>query len=414
MEPLSLAEFEPEVRSSAARARRSEDGVRWYLNEIGKVPLLTADQEVGIGRRIEDGQAAVRQALAGIPPAVRSLLEAGDALRRGETLADAVIVPHEADEPTPREIRRALAAFGRIRRLAGPNSGPPRGGVHREATRRIIGRMPLQPALVEAILASVRDRPGRRGALEMIDRYDRQVRAAKRELLEANLRLVVSVAKRHLAPDRQLLDLIQAGNLGLMKAVDRFQYRRGFKFSTYATWWIRQAIMRMIADQTRTIRLPVHLVETLHTISRVSRRLTNELGRDPTPEELARKAGVPAAKVRLVLQASRRTLSLETPIGEDTELGDLLEDGSVSGPADLAMARDVTAQVNRVLASLDPREQEVLRLRFGIGGGDEQTLEEIGHRFEVTRERIRQIETKALRKLRHPARAGPLRVLMGA
>ncbi|MEK7384872.1 MAG: sigma-70 family RNA polymerase sigma factor, partial [candidate division NC10 bacterium] len=333
MESLLLADPEPEVTNGAARARTREDGVRWYLGEIGKVRLLTADQEVGIGRRIEDGQAAVRRALAGIPMAVQGLLEAGDALRRGETPADAVVVPHEADEPTPREVRCALAAFRRIRRLTGANGGRPRGAVCREAIRRPVARVPLQPALVEAVVASVRDPAGSGKALAEIDRYHRQVHAAKRELLEANLRLVVSVAKRYLGPNRQLLDLIQAGNLGLMKAVDRFQYRRGFKFSTYATWWIRQAITRSIADQSRTIRLPAHMVETLYTISRVSRRLINALGRDPTPEELAREARVPAAKVRLVLAASRQTLSLETPIGEDSELGDLLEDGSLSSPA---------------------------------------------------------------------------------
>ena len=414
MESLLLADPDPEVTNGAVRARTREDGVRWYLGEIGKVRLLTADQEVGIGRRIEDGQAAVRRALAGIPMAVQALLEAGDGLRRRETPADAVIVPHEAEEPTPREVRRALAAFGRVRRLAGTRRRRPRLAAHREAIRNIVAGMPLQPALVEAIVASVRDRPGHGEALEKIDRYHRQVGAAKRELLEANLRLVVSVAKRYVGPNRQLLDLTQAGNLGLMRAVDRFQYRRGFKFSTYATWWIRQAIMRMIADQTRTIRLPAHMVETLYTISRVSRHLFNELGRDPTPEELAREARVPTAKVRLVLEASRQTLSLETPIGEDTELRDLLEDGSLADPAELVMTHDLTAHVDRVLASLDPREQEVLRLRFGFGDRDEHTLEQIGDRFRLTRERIRQIEARALRKLRHPARAGPLRVFAGA
>ncbi|MBI4629703.1 MAG: sigma-70 family RNA polymerase sigma factor [Candidatus Rokubacteria bacterium] len=427
MEPLVIAGLEAEVTNGASRARRPEDGVRWYLGEIGKVRLLTSDQEVGLGRRIEDAQTAVRRALAEIPMAVQALLEAGAALRRGEVSAGAVIVAHEAEEPTPREVRRALAAFARLRRLAGTTGRRPRLAAHREGIRKTVARLPLQPALVETVVASILDR-ARRGepralgldggrlaqALDAIDRRRQDVREAKRELMEANLRLVVSVAKRYLGPNRQFLDLIQAGNLGLMKAVDRFQYRRGFKFSTYATWWIRQAIMRAIADQSRTIRLPAHMVETFYTISRVSRRLINALGRDPTPEELASEARVPAAKVRLVLAASRQTLSLETPIGDETELGDLLEDGALSGPVDLVMARDLTAQVDRVLASLDSREQEILRLRFGIGDREEQTLAQIGHRFRLTRERIRQIEARALRKLRHPARADALRAFAGA
>jgi RNA polymerase primary sigma factor len=197
-----------------------------------------------------------------------------------------------------------------------------------------------------------------------------------------------------------------------MKAVDRFQYRRGFKFSTYATWWIRQAITRAIADHSRTIRMPVHMVETLNRISRVSRNLASEKGREPTPEELAQRAGVPAGKVRLVLESSRRPLSLETPIGQDSQLGDFLEDKNIASPNDSLLSRDLELQVERALATLSPKEREILRLRFGIGAVSEHTLEEVGERFAVTRERIRQIEAKALRKLRHPLRGRALKAFV--
>jgi RNA polymerase primary sigma factor len=236
--------------------------------------------------------------------------------------------------------------------------------------------------------------------LDRITGAEVRVRQAKREMIEANLRLVVSVAKRYLRSGLPLLDLVQEGNLGLLKAVDRFQYRRGFKFSTYATWWIRQAITRAIADRGRTIRIPVHMVETLNKVSRVGRSLTGELGREPTPEELAKRVRIPARKIKLVLDSARKPVSLETPVGEDAALGQFIEDTTAGSPADEVMTQDLTAQMERALGRLTARERDVLRLRFGIGDERSHTLEEVGARFALTRERIRQIEAQALRKLR--------------
>jgi RNA polymerase primary sigma factor len=430
--PDGLGSAEAEEAGALEADSATGDQVRLYLQEIGRIPLLTAAREVELGRAIERGQERVRRAIMRIPLVRRQLFALAERLRKREVEPSVYLEAPDGTALSGADVRHVVEALARVQRLD-------RG---REARVRRLGDLPLKPRVVERWVAGVRPLaeelaalsrqidalpaaapagfalrrrareietgvglPHRRlvAVLSDVDAGECEARQAKQALAEANLRLVVSIAKRYQRHDLPLLDLVQDGNIGLLKAVDRFKYQRGFKFSTYATWWIRQAITRAIADHARTIRIPVHMVETLHRVSRVGCGLLQELGREPTPDELARRSGLPLHKV-LLLQSSRTPLSLDMAIGEDSGLGEFLEDEQTPSPVDSLVAEDRTAQVERALSSLSPKEAKILRLRFGFGEEGEHTLEDVGERFDLTRERIRQIEATALRKLSSPLR----------
>ena len=360
----------------------SEDPTRRYLDEISKAKLLTAEEEVDIARRIEEARMELRRRLLAVPLVRRTVMRMATAVQSGAMPLDAFVVWADGD-PTPVRIQAMNARLARL----------PRG----------LATLPLKTPVLDDLLRRLEQQVARRAAvsevrLAGIRAQERLVREAKRHMIEANLRLVVSVAKRYSWSDVPLLDRIQDGNLGLMKAVDRFQYRRGFKFSTYATWWIRQSIARGIADRGRTIRIPVRVNETLNRLAVAQRSLLAVLGREPTPEELGLRLQLPVSRVRKLMETPGRTVSLQMPIAKDAELGDFREDMQTPAADADATRHDTTLRVRQALDSLSERERQVLRLHFGIGDG-EHTLEEIGSRFSLTRERIRQIELQALRKL---------------
>jgi len=355
------------VREDDVLKAPTNDPVRMYLKEIGKVPLLNAAQEVDLARRIE----------------------------AGEFSTELLPVFDNGSKVDQKKLRRVVDAVVDIRDHQEEKFGKVEG----------IGR--------ERVARTWRSR-NREQLVDFLRKVERDGQLAKKKLIEANLRLVVSIAKRYVGRGMLFLDLIQEGNLGLIRAVEKFDYSKGYKFSTYATWWIRQAITRAIADQARTIRIPVHMVETINKLVRVQRQLLQDLGREPLPEEIGKQMGIPADKVREILKVSQEPVSLETPIGEeeDSHLGDFIEDSDAVVPIDAASFILLQEQLESVLHTLSEREKKVIQLRFGLLDGHPRTLEEVGREFGVTRERIRQIESKTLSKLRHPSRSQKLRAYL--
>jgi RNA polymerase primary sigma factor len=455
---------EGEEAQEAEYDDREYEPIKVYLREMTGRPLLTKEGEIEIAKRIQRSRLKLIWAVFSLPYALNKLVAMGRLVKSGEApFQDLVhhgdIIAPEEMEAESKKFARTTAEISRLfeklkrhqreLRRPGAASDDLLGKISetRETIIKKVVSLGLKEEVVTAFAAEARgelenaialyEKVGRAEGthpeweralesasadlglpaekmgrvLSTIEDGEGRVVEAKRELTEANLRLVISIAKRHMGKGLSLPDLIQEGNIGLMRAVDKFEYERGYKFSTYATWWVRQSITRALADQSRTIRIPVHMVETINRIVRATREMVQKLGREPTPEEVAKRVKMPVEKVKNIQKISREPISLETPVGEeeDSHLGDFIEDKTAPSPLETAIQDDLKVQVDRVLHELSPKEEKILRMRFGIGDDVPHTLEEVGQEFAVTRERIRQIEVKALRKLRHPSKSKWLR-----